>query len=345
MTATGAKDFKFTEWLKASGLNDKTKSVLEAQDLADYLPILALTESDLCDLELTVGQRGLLRAAMHSLRTSSTAPVADDSSAPVTLKTLAKDKELNALLKDMGDTHLSDLLASAGGDAGGEVAGASATLLAKTKGEGRPLLIPDFVSQPKGVYEGDSDEYVASVGLGRDLVMRGKKKPTLDQISLAQWLSANVRILLQLISERKITTERVDQYLQYTSEIGDLCQTYTTASVMLLDNAHRLRQHQKQCAWMDIDRHSKDFYLERRPKIGPNKPAYNRGNASSKRQSGQPLDSQGQEICRSFNKTSGCSYTNCKYMHICQVPGCEGNHPKYQHDSTPPRFRGQQSST
>jgi hypothetical protein len=275
---------------------------------------------------------------VQSIRSTagSTAPVADDQDA--TRKTLANHSELNALLKDMGEARLCDLLSvTSSGDAG------LTTLLAKNKGvaERHPLLIPDFVSQPKGAYVGDKEEILVAVGLNQ-LVMRGKRKPALDQITLPQWLSANCRILLQLVAQDKITTEGVSQYLHYTAEVGDLCQTYTTPSVMLLDNAHRIRQNQLQCAWTDTDSHSRDFYLERRQQVSNNKSTNQPTSNANKPKS---VDAQGREICRSFNQADGCHWANCKFQHTCLVPGCGANHPKHQHDSTPPRFRGQPSST
>lgn len=326
-------NFSFSDWLATSALNDATKAVLEDEDLISDRALRTLSEADMKTLKLTVGQRGLLRVAVNRLHPASAHSVEQEDApamAPANLKSLAKDKELNALLKEMGETHLTDLLTTSATVNPGQFT---------TKGE-KPLLIPDFVAQPKGAYVGDTDEIVAVAGLTQ-LVMRGRKKPALDQITLPQWLSAACRILLQLITQEKLTPEGICQYLEYTAEVGDLCQTYTTSSVMLLDNAHRLRQSQSQCKWTDSNQHSRSFYLERRQPTTMGNRNNNKGNTSKARRA---LDTQGREICVSYNQTGGCYYPNCKYQHVCLVSGCGANHPKHQHDSTPPRFRGQQST-
>ena len=81
----------------------------------------------------------------------------------------------------MGDVHLSDLLST--NQAPGSGATASTT---RPKGERAPL-IPDFVTQPKGVYEDDDENVLAEVGNAK-LVMRSKKtnkQTNLDQVNSA----------------------------------------------------------------------------------------------------------------------------------------------------------------
>ena len=65
----------------------------------------------------------------------------------------------------------------------------------------------------------------------------------------------------------KTTEEKLKEYLKYYAEVGDLCQMYTTSSVMLLDNAHHIGQHQEQCSWHNADHHTRHFYLEKRPDL------------------------------------------------------------------------------
>ncbi len=95
---------------------------------------------------------------------------------------------------------MKDLLTSKSLEQGAGFSNASAV-----KGE-RPLLIPDFVRLPKGVYNSydeTSDEVLASnFALNSQIVVRTKKKPSLDQLSLAQWVSASCRILLHIITVR-----------------------------------------------------------------------------------------------------------------------------------------------
>ena len=121
----GGKDEAFEVWLKNNELNEATRSVLKEQDLVVFTALSSLTESDLADLKITVGQRALLRAATKQLHPPTSAvpgqanPDTDGRSTGrrATLKTLAQDGDLNSLLKDIGDTSLTDLLATGSGGA------------------------------------------------------------------------------------------------------------------------------------------------------------------------------------------------------------------------------------
>ena len=47
-----------------------------------------------------------------------------------------------------------------------------------------------------------------------------------------------------------------------------------------------------------------------------------------------PKTLAGREICISFNAKMGCKWgRNCKFAHVCTEPGCEKEHPQYQHAS------------
>ena len=150
----GAKtEFNFAEWLSDSSLLLNTKTTLESQDLMDERSLAALTESDLVALDLTVGQRGLLCATVTALQDLHTAAAHTGTQGwKATLKSLAQDEELNNLLKDMWSTELTDLLST--GAAAPTDGGRPPCGITGTKGEG-PLLIPDFIAQPKGAYIGE----------------------------------------------------------------------------------------------------------------------------------------------------------------------------------------------
>ena len=71
-------DFTFTDWLKASGLNDRTKSVLEKEDLDTDRAILTFSDTDLNHQPRTVrwaawsAALGTARTRLnHSLRFGS----------------------------------------------------------------------------------------------------------------------------------------------------------------------------------------------------------------------------------------------------------------------------------
>ncbi len=334
-------EFNFKSWASESGLTTETVKLLEEQALTCDRGLRAVKDSELEALELPLGQRVLLREAASSLRpqqaqatpTAASQMTEQSSAEKSTLRNLATDSELNELVRQLGDCHLKDLLAmnqSGNADHGSLVTG---------KGE-RPLLIPDFVKLPKGVYNEDYDEVLAgNFTLSSQLVVRTKKKPSVEQVSLAQWIGASCRILLRLIEQDKASPAMIKDYLEYCAEVGDLCQTYTTTSVMLLDNAHRIMQTKNHCSWKDTDMHSRNFYLEKKPAHPTTqKPTANR-NIPAQGKRNRPVDAQGRQICISYNQPSGCPYPSCKFQHVCTASGCGGSHPQHQHDTLPPRFR------
>ncbi len=330
--------FAFKDWLEASGLTEATQEVLKTEALTSDRALMSVTPEELNFIELPLGQRGLLRQAVSLLHADhGHPPMTEHNKTPggpesVTMKTtrdLSQDPELNQLVQQLGDCHLKDILNTA-----------QPALSGPGKGE-RPLLITDFIKQPKGVYNIEDCDEVFAGSMNSHLVVRTRRKPALDQVSLAQWVSANCRILLRLIEHDQAPLTAIKDYLEYSAEVGDLCQTYTTSSVMLLDNAHRIRQHQQKTPWNDSDRHSRDFYLEKKITVSnANKQTNNiMPKASMKR---RPVDSQGRNICLGYNnQQTGCTHPNCNYQHVCAAAGCGGPHPQHQHDSMPPRFRTQ----
>ena len=59
------------------------------------------------------------------------------------------------------------------------------------------------------------------------------KQKRVEDVTIPQWISANVKILQKLMAEG-MSQENVIKYLRYTSKIGDYLQTSDQSSVMLL---------------------------------------------------------------------------------------------------------------
>jgi hypothetical protein len=85
----------------------------------------------------------------------------------------------------------------------------------------KALLILDFVCSHRGVPVEEDDKLVTRKGIMFKL--QGKvKTPEVTDVTIPQWLSANVRILEQLVST--FTTSQLFDYLTYTHQIRDLLQ-------------------------------------------------------------------------------------------------------------------------
>ena len=246
------------------------------------------------------------------------------------------------MLKSLKEAHLKDLLdLEADNKAENLDLG---ELLSHSKQVKKPLLIPDYVVNPKETEHDDDRELFAGSGY-RVCLKASKLKPRPENVSVPQWISANARILLKLIRE-DANMAVVKAYTEYTAEIGDYLQTCATSSVFILDDAHRRQVSKGETTYDRISEHQRYFYLQKSAKNDPQQ-GRTGGKAAKK---GGPVDEYGREVCRNWNKRSGCQFINCKFQHgkcsICLAT----DHKAYDHgigsgDKTPPRFRDAQGAT
>ena len=66
--------FVFEQWLKDSRLKEKTKNVLQEQDLDTYDDLIILSDEQIEALDITVGQRNALLHAVHALKNARDPP-------------------------------------------------------------------------------------------------------------------------------------------------------------------------------------------------------------------------------------------------------------------------------
>ena len=254
-------------------------------------------------------------AAVKQTRTLQTPSL--EKKAEVSLKDLSKNKDLEAALYLLKGSHLDFL---------DNQQNTSRTDNQQIQGKLplKPLyLIPDFVSKPNASASNSSD---------RD------KAKKVEDITAAQWISANSKILLKLVADG-MDQDEVQQYLKYTGKVGDYLQMAEVSSVMLLDNEHRRQVHEEGRQWDNIDSDKVYFFLKAQSAQPSFKQKFKQ----------QATDENGRPICIRFNKGI-CHMSFCKYSHVCLI--CKGDHPKMQHGlgqnsglppsqppSQPPRFR------
>ena len=327
------------DWAKTSGLTSKTLDILTQQEIISKSVLLTLSIQDVDMLSLTVGQRSMLIAGIDSLNPAATlaaTPAAisrsSTSSVPiVNTKTLASNEALNAALETLKNTHLSDLL-----DVETSVGSKD------NASTGKLLHIPDYVTHP----ESSSKSSEREIAKGVVIRTSGKSKMCVEEVNEAQWISANVLILLELIDDMDLPT--IKEYLRYTAKAGDYLQICTPASVMKLDEAHRKAVAEGRAdAWDKISSDHCFFFLKKKKPDEESDTARKSGQSYSQSYSKNPrrypTDARtGKPVCFDFNKPQGCHKESCGFAHVCQVSGCGGDHPRFQH-SYPPRFREKSS--
>ena len=76
------------------------------------------------------------------------------------------------------------------------------------------------------------------VALGGEVTLKLNPNPKLDKVSPAMWITANSRIMGQMLYESGKNFD-VRAYLQYTEMVGELAARYTWQSVLLFDEEYR----------------------------------------------------------------------------------------------------------
>lgn len=160
------------------------------------------------------------------------------------------------------------------------------------------------------------------------VVKSGPKKPRIENLTLSQWSVANLAILYKLVGENKLQGPAMMDYLSYTTKIYQLVQRFSLVSVMLYDREYRKLQASLNFRWGTDVQHLSNIHLQAREKPAaqssqPKKPFVPFKPAKT----GQGK----QEICRNYNSQKGCSFAECKFKHVCIIPGCKQTHSALNH--------------
>ena len=190
---------------------------------------------------------------------------------------------------------------------------------------GKPLLIPDFVTRHNNASADVCEKELIGKNSAQLVLRSSLPKPALEEVSLAQWISANARIMQQLISTKQLkNNDDIMEYLDYTADFGDYAQVCEVGSVMIYDNEYRIKHYRRDRKWGIEDVHLANFHLQKKQ---PNK--FSSRGKSSYMPARRFADNAGIEICRNFN-AHGCTRSQCKFSHVCSI--CkEPTHSKLNH--------------
>jgi hypothetical protein len=187
------------------------------------------------------------------------------------------------------------------------------------------LSIPDYLSRLVGPRVFLEDKLLTSSGVNITF-KSAAKKVEVEDVTTAQWLSANLRIF-DILSMSMSSTE-VAEYHEYTKQIGDLLQVYTESSVMQFDDEHRRMVKLSDRSWIDISAHLERIFLKVKTNYSPSSSGASSKAKVAKKKSGNP--------CFGFNSKAGCKIPDsCGYKHVCSARiesgTCRENHPKWEH--------------
>ena len=182
----------------------------------------------------------------------------------------------------------------------------------------------------------ETDKVVSSTYEFQLICRSGPRKPKLENLAVNQWSVANIAILNKLVQDGALPLSQVFDYMSYTMYLYRLMNAYDLVSVYMFDRKYRRLQHAHKFRWGTVVGHLSTQHLllrQSKENVGNTmrtsrqNNAYNSGNQS--KLVSHSLD--GKPICRKFNGRGGCNMTECRYMHICNAPGCYREHPSASH--------------
>jgi hypothetical protein len=120
--------------------------------------------------------------------------------------------------------------------------------------------IVDYVNLTAPYYENPSKDSSTSEIIEQIVKTKtGPVRPKLEDVSVAQWNLANVRIMDVLFESPTIHSVR--NYMAYTARVNSYFSKFDRVKVLLYDRAYRVKQAEFQCPWGIDMGFLKDEYL------------------------------------------------------------------------------------
>ena len=197
------------------------------------------------------------------------------------------------------------------------------------------LNIVDFVD----LNQSQTERVLSTVDDLEFVCRSGSRKPKLENCTISQWSLANIAILYKLFQDGSIQLHEVFDYLSYTSHIYSLIGTHELASVYFYDREYRRLQAAHKFRWGTAVGHLSAGFLRLRTVSNTPQGSATKFKTFSKPERPsyrapfqfQNHTNDGKMICKNFNTRMGCTFTGCKFEHVCNVPGCGRGHPGAAH--------------
>ena len=238
MPVTKAEELKaIKDEAEKMGLKKETVAKLVDQDIDSLAVVTLLREGDIAAISLSTGQMLLLSRWVLTLHDAEPA--------------------LSESVSGEETSGLQDLL--------GDFSAENQEQQTPRSVAGKALFIIDNISRANSFSDEFSDSPVCARG-DVQLVMRSSRPKLLpEQVSLAQWVGANARIMKQLITSGVLSSrEELCSYLDFTETIGDYAQVNTLQSLMVYDHEFRRHQAEKGRLWDVEDFHLANFHLRKK---------------------------------------------------------------------------------
>ena len=172
-------------------------------------------------------------------------------------------------------------------------------------------------------------------GTNKLILHSGPAKPKLETLTITQWSMANMAIMYKLLSTGDLAPIQMLEYLSYTMSIWRFSCTCEWVSVLFFDREYRKLQKQLNFPWgTDVPRLQTEILRQKSLETNPKPLIHSQVQLSKPKQfvtNYASHTSNGIAICKKFNFRKGCFLPQCKFEHVCAVPGCAGKHPAFKH--------------
>ena len=319
--------FKFKDWVKC--LPTPAADILIENGFDTFAALTNAKEEDFKTLGLKPGHAIATIAHVRELKGKQQNPA--EASQPQN----TSGATLDSILAGISSTNQAAV-------SSGAVTGASGTarmdldptvfLRNRKPAGGDVLQIIDFV-----FFSDASDGEEIEVAGG--VFVRLKKPKSFTDVSPAQYLAANSRILATLLESGRLGFSQILDYLAYTAKIGEFATRFTWASVLQFDKRYREDQAAFGFRWGSDSQHLATLVLKERQNISTTGTGVGSGQRRSQQPGGQRLVTRvkgpgGVEICDSWNR-GYCRFSPCRYQHCCSI--CfQQNHQASSHSANPP---------
>ena len=146
-------------------------------------------------------------------------------------------------------------------------------------------------------------------------------------MTIEDWGYANIKILQELIKQKRLNTGNINSYLNYTADIYRLAARNVWYSALLYDKEYCQKQSDESFEWGSYRQDLRDFQLVIK-RDNPAMHAFLEASVETFKGKGRnvipPTDERRKgpflpnEICRIFNYNS-CFRVDCRMMHNCAI--------------------------
>ena len=342
-------EFDFSTWCIDNGISRKTDTALRKEECNTLDTVKLLTEKDLREMGLPIGQRNMLLIIIRDLN-SDVMPVPADN--VDTTEQVEPVKAADPLNTNGGDTtNIADIrknmdtLGAAGEEFDKLMGGLSSssamfpgtdapappasahvlgtamdprTILTVKSTSAKTVHITQFLSEKtkRRIYD-RRRKFVFCTDKGDQVTIKADDRHPYTGITLSEWSAANCRLMAHLLDSTQLQYAHVTYYLAYTTQIYEYYQSYEWEAILDFDHQYRERQNHHKFMWGYIPPNCEIGLLGYPRRISKPMENLRTSKSPSLRQrsdSGRPWSDE----CRLFKNTNGnCPYGDkCRFKHV-----------------------------